>query len=174
MKTVDALIAASDFFVANPGRWTRASLASHHNNRGDTCFCALGGISLVTGCLTPDGARANKVGVGVTSGPVSANVGRGIYTNEYTPIEELSKRELAAFQAAGVHLLAARGAVKYANAASKVVFGEPSIMEANDDTLRGGGYNTVIKILNLAIKNAKRRHINGDRKKASTVQAVAQ
>lgn len=158
MRTVDALTAARDFFRYNPGAWTRAALA---RPKGDTtCFCALGGISLVTGCMTAGGYRQPKIAVSCVSGPWGAN-GK--------PLADLSHQVIQQLRENGIELAAAVGAVKYLTAACEKLF-QNSIVEVNDSAYLG--YDSIMRAFELAIKNAKRRHINGDRQKTSG-QAVS-
>lgn len=177
MKTVDALIAARDLFASDPTNWTRGGLRKRIG--GKNCYCALGGISLVTGCISADGERAENVAVSCTEGP------KGVTSNEgwsLMEIGELSQSVLLKFAAKNVHLLAAKGAIEYLSAACEQLFGEKSIIHVNDVGPNKGaltpsnaevGYATIMKAFDRAIRNAKRRHITGDRKKAA-VQAVAQ
>ncbi len=161
MRTVDALTAARDFFLYDPSNWTKASLALIKNN-GKACFCALGGISLVTGCMTEGGARHPRVAVSSVSGPWGAETSE--YTGFRTEFAQLPKHIINLLRDDGVELAAAVGAVKYLRAACEQLFREASIVTINDDA--NYGYADIMKAFDLAIKNAKRRHINGDRVKA--------
>ena len=171
MKTVDALIAARDFFVNNPDRWIQGAL--HKVKGGKDCFCALGGLSLVTGCMATNGARLGGVTISTIRGPY----GIGGADVKATLVMYLSQKVLNDLVSHGVHLKAASNAVSYLGAVAKKLYGDSgirsdghgSIMTVNDSV----GYDAVITCFNAAITNAKRRHINGDRRK-KPVQAVAQ
>lgn len=181
MRTVDALIHARDMFLSDPKSWTRGAL--HAKKAGKDCYCALGGISLVTGCIAPDGTRAPGVAVSCTSGPHAADVrpeNTGYGDSDFYGINQLPAKTLLTYQRRGVHLKAALGAVRYLTAAVRKLYGEDvSIVVVNDHggTYRPAradadgsqeayNYGLIIRAFNLAIRNAKRRHINGDRKKA--------
>ena len=169
MKTVDALIAARDFFVNNPDRWVQGAL--HRVKGNKDCFCALGGLSLVTGCMATSGARLGGVAISTIRGPYGIG-GAGVSA---TPVLYLSQKVLNELISQGIHLKAASNAVSYLGAVAKNLYGQAgtdsggggSIMMVNDSV----GYDGVIACFNAAITNAKRRHINGDRKKP--VQASA-
>lgn len=171
MRTVDALIAARDFFVANPTRWTTGALVRESDHR-PACFCALGGIAKVTGCFDDNGNRpAAGIGMSCTNGPATGNS---------IPIPELSRVTLRQFQKAGADLAAAFNAVRYANAASGKLFPKS---KAGTGTLKDGsimivndtdGYQATIQCFNLAIKLAKRRTIWGNASRKPQAQAVAQ
>ncbi len=173
MRTVDALIAARDFFVSNPHRWTTGAIAVERAE-GNVCFCALGGISKVTGCVSDKGEFAQNVSISCVNGPT------GVYDrhrDNYQPIGGLGRDTLNRFSADGIELAAAATAVKYANFAAAELFPNHSradkvehtgtLMSVNDSV----GYDAVIKCFDLAIKRATRRHINGDKPRT---QAVAQ
>ena len=172
MKTVDALIAARDFFVNNPDRWVQGAL--HRVKGSKDCFCALGGLSLVTGCMATSGARLGGVAISTIRGPYGL-AGKGIPLSAVRPAESLSQKVLNELISQGIHLKAASNAVSYLGAVAKNLYGQAgtdtggggSIMMVNDSV----GYDGVIACFNAAITNAKRRHINGDRKKP--VQASA-
>jgi hypothetical protein len=176
MKTVDALIAARDFFLNDPDAWTQAALHFQKSN-GKHCFCALGGISLVTGCIGATGCQAGRVAVSCIAGPTGVAMTGECGFIFYQNIEELPRAVTDGLAARGVHVVAARNAVRYANEAARSLYGNAavgrdgngSIMVANDQL----GYDAVIACFNLAIKNAKRRHITGDRQKTKSVQAVS-
>ena len=173
MKTVDALIAARDFFINDPSRWTKGAL--HKVVNGKNCFCALGAVSLVSGCLNGDGARVPGVAVSCTFGPIGfKEAGPAKFFTDATTINALSRKVLGDLEKYGIHLKAGAGAVKYLSAACHQLFGSTvNIVTVNDGRLwassgaeQGYGYNGIMKAFDVAITNAKRRHITGDRKKS--------
>lgn len=173
MKTVDVLIAARNFFINDPSRWTAGAL--HKLVDGKDCFCAIGAMSLVSGCISESGLRAQRVVVSCTLGPT------GFINADYsrtTPIAALSAKLLSDLEKDGIHLKAGAGAAKYLEAACRKLFGH-SVITVNDGCTvsahpreRTLGYQGIMKAFDLAIKNAKRRHITGDRKKSVKATCV--
>ena len=159
MRTVDALIAVRDLFIHDPQAWTQGVL-TEVSESGKECFCVLGGVSKVTGCLPKRHSWNYGVGVSPTSGPYSATEGGS--DGKLVPIDQLSQRVVKEFAAQGIHLKAAVNAVRYLTAAASKLHNTCALV-VNDRH----GFDAVLRVLDLAVRNAKRRHINGDRKKAA-------
>jgi hypothetical protein len=160
MKTVDVLIKARELItkestyhngVQTPGR-TRWFI--YRKSNGDptmklseaTCFCSLGAINAAVG------ADAENNGLGLYS--EEALITWGFYGR--TGTKPPTKTQRAAFSNASRYLLAAIKRLGYVNNVGEISF--------FNDSMRGqAGHLMVLKAFDLAIKNAKRRHINGGR-----------
>lgn len=167
MRTVDVLTAAQNLF-SNKANWTSGALAGI-NDDGEPCFCALGGVMNAGGCYDWNGSRAVlKRDLAVSS--VAGLVGLWTRTG-FRQVDYASRADLARFQARGIHAAATRNAIRYLGASVRRLSGNDnvSIVVANDSS--GFGYDFIMRAFDLAIKNAKRRHITGDRCKS--VQASA-
>ncbi len=159
MRTVDALIAARDFFTSDPCNWTHGGLSSvRGRGKNKHRFCAIGGISLVTGCLKENGLPARDVVVSSIAGPIGVRDING----KSIPIGALPKEMLRLYSREGVELLAAHNAIRYAEVATRQLHGDDYDLVAVNDTAELG-YPAILRILDTAIKNAKRRHIKGSR-----------
>lgn len=156
MKTVDVLIAAkaliSDpkaFYRTRLDRkdrrgWITGSIFRDANgkiclkNSEATCFCSLGAVNKVVG------ADAESTGSGI------------VPTDEY-PDDFYLERETA--RPTQAQRKAFTTAKKYLDAASQMIGQSKTrdVISLNDS----GFHEAVMSMFDLAIKNAKRRHVNG-------------
>ena len=143
MKAVDVLIQARNL-LSDKNRWTKNYMKTVRN--GKECFCAAGAVCHEAGVLEGEKTYTNF------TGNVFMNVMCGI-----VPVTAASNSAIREAEALGEHARAAHTALKYLRAAS----GHDSFIYVNDVK----GYDAVMKMFDVAIRNAKRRHINGDRKK---------
>lgn len=178
MRTVDILSAAQSF-LSDKSNWGTGSLVEFNEETQKNCFCALGSVLKAGGFLTgrPHPYRIGRLFFsapkGVTVDSIHGIGGLVGETGEYvSPVAfgRLSKRFLTKLaEEHGLHAAQTKNAIRYLQeAVQKLTGGTQLIWKANDSR----GYDFIMKAFSLAIRNAKRRHITGDRKKAS-VQASA-
>lgn len=170
MRTVDVLLAARDLF-SNSSNWTSGQLVGI-NCDGTPCFCAIGGLMNAGGCYDKKLSRPQlKKDLSVSS--TAGLIGVFTYDGGFQPVEQVSRAVLAKFEAQGVHAAATKNAIKYLGAAVVKLSSNKdlSIVGANDSAYDGYGYSFIMRALDLAITNAKRRHIKGDRQKFAQASA---
>ncbi len=200
MKTVDVLLATIALF-SDRSNWTSSSLNDRKSittSDGKTeqlkdefCFCALGGI-LWSGGVYQEGEKfANgykcltvkpSLEVDPCGGLSGLTVGDRFYHRDSLGL--LPQAIIRTYAAMGAHVIATAKAQAYLQEAVNRLAGRrTNIYSANDggadvNGVRVGGYDFIMMALNLAARNAKRRHIKGDRSKTNrrsvTVRAVAQ
>ncbi len=166
MKAVDVLIDARDL-LSDQNNWGTTRLCS------DGKFCANGAIDLTSGCLKLDGSRTGATVDGLY---LEACGGVALWTsnpdNHIVPIGTLSHQERVEYASVGAFPMALEKAYSYLTAASRKLYGK-AVYQVNDRPLEGFGYPAIMKVFDLAIKNAKRRHINGDRQKPKATAKAA-
>jgi hypothetical protein len=185
MRTVDILIAVHALF-SDKTNWTSGSLIDTYEGEGDnrkSCFCALGGILKEGGILVPTHYNPSQFTrragfytestVGL-AGFTSPDDGHFVSAHE---LPKLSKSLILKLEKSGAHVTQTVNAARYLQEAMNTLAAkrglqQRAIWKANDNF----GYEFVMDALVLAIRNAKRRHVTGDRKKTVAVanQAVAQ
>jgi hypothetical protein len=181
MRTVDILLAVHALF-SDKTNWTMGSLidATDADPSGTkSCFCALGGILKEGGVLVPSSYNpklfTRRPGFYTESttglaGFTDPSDGHFVSVNE---LPKLSKSVIIRLEKNGAHVQQTVNAIRYLQEAMFALANKRNlqarpIWKANDNY----GYEFVMDALALAIKNAKRRHVTGDRKKASA-QATA-
>lgn len=181
MRTVDILVATIALF-SDKNNWTTGCLTDTRivdEETTDACFCALGGLAKSGGCLqeSPRSTEKNRqysapegIVMGGDTGVSGVRIGASTYVG-VANFARLSRKEIARFASLGAHPVQVANAQRYLTEAIKSLLGYGRSIYAANDYI---GYDFIMKALRLAAKNAKRRHITGDRKKASTVQAVSQ
>lgn len=191
MKTVDVLRATLVLF-SDPTNWATGQLRARKPDAELTdtgtdsfCFCALGGIIQSGGLFEEKyGTLRPKSDAEVDScgGLVGVHVnGYIVHAKDFGALSQAVIKEYAS---RGAHILATAKAQAYLQAAvNKLAGRHVAIYQANDEheTVNGFGYNFIMRALKLAIRNAARRHINGDwskttkrqSRRASAIQAVA-
>lgn len=189
MKTVEVLAATLALF-SDKTNWVHGKLITNRvvgTDENDEpivkpCFCAEGGIAMSGGMFEPDGRKGmlavkpkSCVLVSSTSGFYEASE-NGVTVSKYS-LPRTPRAILKRLEDKGIHVVATIKARDYLQQAINDVVakkhpgaGKYEIYVANDDL----GYEFIMEALQLAVKRAKRRHINGDRKKNTSVQAVAQ
>jgi len=176
MKAVDVLIQARKF-LSNRKNWTRYTMyrsAGHPFQFSETGYsfkegscCAIGAVALKSGCA---GKKYNGIRDSLDVGQRGYSVFVGEPGTILRPVraDEAPKGVIKSLLAEGVHLKAGDKAIKYLRAASIKLY-NTDIVSLNDDGAEGAGYDAksshkaVLAAFDLAIKNAKRRHINGKR-----------
>lgn len=174
MKAVDILVSARDRFLANRQNWTVGRLARKRTSADDgKCFCSIGGVlnagggftaemKLVTDIIAEDFRAKNHQVANKLNGVLFLINGKKDHDAAFGFIslinEQLTERGFAARSTIT--------ALSYLQGAAKAIGGEGScIVGINDGTpdCSNFGFNRVIAMFNLAIKNARRRHVNGQR-----------
>lgn len=185
MRTVDILAEVSSLF-ADKTNWGRGQLSALDGATQKNCFCAMGGVMKEGGVLVESwndtsGCSHFSAASGVSVGPTAGIAGVRDDNNKFTYGEDILSLPSSFFsglERRGVHLKATINALKYLEAAINALSLKKKlsycgiwipIWKANDIY----GYGFIMEALALATRNARRRHVNGDRKKAN-VQSVAQ
>lgn len=173
MKAVDILTNARDRFLANRLNWTTGQLA--HKRKGadeGKCFCSIGGVlnagggyndklELVTDRIRQDGRLSH----GTTKYDCAVRLDGALFCTYESQREEavstidVLKEELAKEGFAAKQTITA---LTYLQAAARQV-GNADVVSINDSSKSNNNFERVITMFNVAIKNAKRRHVNGQR-----------
>ncbi len=156
MRTVDLLMSAREL-LSDRSNWTQTALHNYFSNRDKNCFCVMGSILKEGGALMPStigGFFYTRRGAEVSSDgslvAITVNGERVLSVN----IDGLPTADLAILQMDGFYPKTILNAVRYLRAAAEDI--HPAVV--NDQY----GYDAVMTMLNIAIKNAKRRHVRGD------------
>jgi hypothetical protein len=164
MRTVDVLIAAREL-IADKKNWTRGCLRAKRD--GNACYCALGAVTKAGGVLDREDAV-----VSTTTGFL------GIENEEdkIVDVSELGRAALAELEAAGVYAAQTINAQRYLQKAIDAILPNYSVVHKKNTMIYwfndNFGHNAVMEAFDVAIRNAKRRHITGDRKKATAQASV--
>ena len=172
MRTVD-ILAAATALLADKTNWGTGNLVDFNRMTNKSCFCAMGAILKEGGVLQPTNlacgkrfAPADECWVGNITGLAAVKVD-GFYTYALN-IHSLGRSVLSQFEGRGVYLTQTMNAMRYLREAVNQMLarnnsGPRDIWSVNDGA---DGYNIIMEALRIATRNAKRRHITGDRKKA--------
>lgn len=167
MRTVDVLTNARNV-IENRANWTQHVLCKGHT------FCAIGAIDVVSGILDPDAnnitkSRVKNIHPSVIGGVHLFEDADGLMATELRHISSLSRAELKALAAQGAYPVQAEKAFRYLRAASFKLFNKTPV-GVNDEL----GHEAVLAMFDKAIKNAKRRQINGKRYSDATLARFAE
>lgn len=169
MRTVDVLIAARDL-LSKKENWMTGSLG-YTDGDGKSCFCALGATLKSGGCIVPPKSNGRRHGEWEAAAPTFEVSGTRGISGGTEVVERSPLRVLQFFESQGIYLRSTAKAINYLTAAvaaeSNGAVNE--VFYANDH--KKFGYDFIMRAFDRAIRNAKRRHINGDRSKA-TAQAL--
>lgn len=181
MRTVDILIAARDL-LSDKSNWTQGTLYKYSVAKKKNCFCALGATVKAGGGLTeassglnlrvrPEIFTSGSNGIGGLTPVATEMLGITSPTDDgyvdVANVPSLPRAALKALEATGLYVTQTANAVRYLHAATKqVTNGEHhAVFVTNDDRNKARAYDTIMKVFDRAIRNAKRRHVTGDRKK---------
>lgn len=172
MNAVEILTAARTR-LSNPVNWTTGRLFRERAIAQDGfCFCSMGAVMKEGGAFTKDQLTNTLHPVRVPGVEVSpGNTDLGVYTTEGSiPTEKsVTARLYRLLEEAGCHAKTTRTAIAYLNAAAKQATN--NIWERPYELNDAYGHAKVLQMFDLAIRNAKRRHINGKRLASQKVVA---
>jgi hypothetical protein len=182
MRTVAVLIAAAAL-LSDKTNWTEGSLTGLFRDKDyvpqKPCFCALGAIAKEGGALVENEtvAYGNRYKYAITRDGARLDSCKGLVAVDGEAVEKLSRAKLKELAKVNFHPVATVKAQQYLLQAARDLFGDiPDLNDVSRRTFKGEtvtlGYEGVMKAFDLAIRRAKRRHINGDKGRTRKPKAV--
>jgi hypothetical protein len=148
MKAIEVLTSARQL-LSNKKNWAQNGLRIEHDDR--VCLCAVGALGVAAGVLDPNGGTTRAgTRLGVIGGI------HDVFNDAFITVEREPLATLRRLEENGAHVRAYQKAKDYLDSAAESMFGT-AIIGVNDNW----GYEATLETFDRAIRNIRRRHMNG-------------